>query len=268
MATNPYLALDLADKAKTVSQGVAGDTLVIEVQTYLRIMGFPIGNFGPNHNGIDGKLGEATQAALQAFLTLNGFPEADSPEIQTVSEIEQAAVNGSAFRSIAEHAFKQGIQLSISNHSTLAQFVNAIYYYAANDELTSKVPAAVTVAQAILESNYGKSVPVDINTGIYSYNLFGIKGSGTAGSVVSWTHEQTSSGVLQPVRARFRAYRNYYESIEDHSRFFYDNIKRYGAAFQTKTPADFAKSIAKAGYATDSRYAQKLINLMNLWGVS
>lgn len=268
MAVNPCPTLDLADKTKAVSHGVTGDALVIETQSYLRIMDFPIGNYGPNHNGVDGKLGEATREAMKAFLVFNGFPPVETPDIQTVSEIDQAAMNGSTFRSMAEYAFKQDVQLNITNHSTLAQFVNAVNYYAVNDELTSKVPAAVTVAQAILESNYGKNVPMDIDSGKTSYNLFGIKGSGTAGSVVSWTHEQTSSGVLQPVRARFRAYRNYYESIQDHSQFFYQNIKRYGAAFQTKTPADFAKAIAKAGYATDSRYAQKLISLMNLWGIS
>lgn len=140
-------------------------------------------------------------------------------------------------------------------------------YNAVVDQITSRVPAAVTTAQAALETGYGKFVAVDIKTGMYSFNLFGIKGSGPNGSILSRTREENHQGIWEPVQARFRAYHNFEESIEDHSKFFYDNINRYGPAFQTKTPAEFARAITRAGYATDSRYANKLICLMRYWGV-
>lgn len=49
--------------------------------------------------------------------------------------------------------------------------------------------AAITTAQAILETSYGKSVPVDIYNGSYSNNLFGIKAHGNQNFVSAYTHE-------------------------------------------------------------------------------
>lgn len=270
MFIQPNVSFDIESKLKSLSQGVTGDQMVIEAQSYLRVMGFPIGNFGTNHNGVDGKLGEATRAAWDIFQMLAGSEQPVKDIENTVlTQLEQATINGSSFRSLAGAASAKGIEIPISIKSTHAEFVNEIYYYAVIDEVSSKVPAAATVAQAINESGYGKFIATDINSGQFSYNLFGIKGKGPAGSVTAWTHEENpKTKVLEPVRARFRAYHNFLESIKDHSQFFYDNIHRYGAAFRTNTPAGFVKAIAKAGYATDSRYTQKIIGLMTTWGLT
>ena len=61
---------------------------------------------------------------------------------------------------------------------TKREFVYAVFEEAKLEELRSGVPAAVTTAQAILESGYGKKIPTDIDNGTYSYNLFGIKAHG------------------------------------------------------------------------------------------
>jgi flagellum-specific peptidoglycan hydrolase FlgJ len=265
-----YASNDIESKINDVSQGVTGDQLVIEAQSYLHIMGFPIGDFGVNHNGVDGKFGETTKSCLKSFQYLAGYEVAvETIDATILTQLEQVAKANSTIRSLAVNAYAKGIQLSISQESTSAEFVNAIYYYAIIDEITSKVPAAVTTPQAILETGYGKYVPSDISSKLFSYNLFGIKGNGPAGSVVCWTQEENpKTKAWEPVRARFRAYHNFLESIKDHSQFFYDNIRRYGPAFQAKNAADFAKAIAKAGYATDSKYAAKIITLMNYWGLN
>jgi Muramidase (flagellum-specific) len=261
---------DIEKRLEQLSQGVSGDPLVIETQSYLRIMNFPIGNFGPGHNGVDGYFGDATQAGVQTFQTLIGDEQVtETITADLLTQLEQNATALSTIHTLSLKAYDQGIQLPISQGSTTAQFVNAIYYYAIIDEANSKVPAAVTTAQAILETSYGKFVPSDLNTNSYSYNLFGIKGKGPAGSVISWTREENAkTKVWEPVRAYFRAYHNYQESMKDHSQFFYDHIHRYGSAFQTNNAADFVKAITKAGYATDSQYAKKIIYLMNYWGLT
>lgn len=266
----PNAFLDVESKMKAVSMGVSGDRMAIEIQSYLRIMGFPIGNFGPNRNGVDGKFGEATQAAWKAFQILAGKEQPKRNMDSTITgEMEQAVVAGSTIRSLAGTAFEKGVQMPIDQGSTRAEFVNAVYYSAIVDEQESKVPAAVITTQAILETGYGKFIAVDMNSGQFSYNLFGIKGTGLAGSVVAWTREENpETKIWEPVQTRFRAYHNFLESIKAHSQFFYDNIGRYGGAFRTRTAADFAKAIAKAGYATDSNYAGKLIYLMNYWGLA
>jgi len=258
---------EIEDKIKQMSAGVTGDPLVIETQVYLRLLGFPIGSFGPNQNGVDAKFGDATREALGVFEKMHQIEVTGEITHSTLALLEKQVYNGVSYRQLAKEAWDRGVRLDIGKAVSKAAFVNVIYYYAVIDEFESKVPAAVTTVQAILESGYGQSVPVDINTKQYSYNLFGIKGTGPAGSVSSWTREETSSGIWEPQLARFKAFHSYEESIKGHSQFFYDNLKRYGAAFQTNNPKDFAREIAKAGYATDSKYADKLIYLMTYWGL-
>lgn len=75
----------------------------------------------------------------------------------------------------------------------------AMYHLAVADEARTGVPAAVTTAQAALESDYGRGVPIDLVDGRYSYNLFGIKGEGPAGSVSVWTHEEINGKMVKVV---------------------------------------------------------------------
>lgn len=267
MVLNPS-PFDFENRVKAISQGASGDQFVIEAQSYLKIMGFPLGNFGPNHNGIDGQFGETARAAMQTFQILSEQELTSTLNVGILIEMEKSATNGSTFRSLAKYAYQQGIQLPISSQSNPGQFVNTVYYYSVLDEMNTKVPAAVTTAQAILETGFGKKVTTDINSNRYSYNLFGIKGTGPTGSVISWDQEQDpKTGIWQPVRASFRSYNNFGESIKDHSQFFHEN-SRYQAAFQTNTPAAFARTIAKAGYATDPNYAEKLLYIISYWGLT
>ena len=76
--------------------------------------------------------------------------------------------------------------------------------------------AAIQTAQAILETGWGQSVPVDKYNGKVSYNLFGYKGSASAGSVISNTWE-VYNGVSFRVDAEFRAYNNLNESWADYN---------------------------------------------------
>ena len=78
--------------------------------------------------------------------------------------------------------------------------------------------ASLQTAQAILETGWGQSVPVDKYTGKSSNNLFGIKGKGTAGSVISNTWEEYN-GTKFRIDAEFRAYNNINESWANHKEF-------------------------------------------------
>jgi len=121
------------------------------------------------------------------------------------------------------------------------------------------------VAQAILESGYGGKVPTDINTGAYSYNLFGIKGKGPAGSVLIPTTEYIARkkvGIL----ANFRAYNSFTESISGRTDFFIEN-RRYKPLFKSNDPVKWAVGLQKVTYATSETYAETLIKLMNQWNL-
>lgn len=130
---------------------------------------------------------------------------------------------------------------------------------ARESERNTGVPASVTLAQAILESDWGKSTIGGAN------NFFGIKassGPGPAGVVFASTKEFVNNAWVT-VQAPFRAYNNMAESFTDHGRFFIEN-KRYSKALESReNPKAFAREIHKAGYATDPTYSDKLIKLMD-----
>jgi hypothetical protein len=127
--------------------------------------------------------------------------------------------------------------------------------------------AALQTAQAILETGWGQSVPVDKYTGKFSHNLFGIKGTGPNGSVVSNTWE-VYNGVSFRIDANFRAYNDIDEAWADHKQFLLAQ-PRY-ATFRTVMHdyAEGAWALKRSGYATDPLYAIKLLDLINrydLW---
>jgi flagellum-specific peptidoglycan hydrolase FlgJ len=144
--------------------------------------------------------------------------------------------------------------------STHDKFIAAVAEVAQESQLDSGVPASVTIAQAILESDWGQSL-----LATKGQNYFGIKaskGPGPAGEISMSTWE-VISGANVTVSDAFKAYHNLYESVMDHGRFLADNA-RYAAAFKvTNDPKEFARRIQAAGYATDPSYATKLINLMD-----
>jgi len=126
--------------------------------------------------------------------------------------------------------------------------------------------AALQTAQAILESGWGQSVPVDKYSNKFSYNLFGIKGTGTDGSVISNTWE-VYNGVVYRIDDYFRAYNNANESWKDHKRILLE-LSRY-QIFRDVMYNDTlgAWSIRRAGYATDPKYPIKLMNIIERYNL-
>jgi hypothetical protein len=129
------------------------------------------------------------------------------------------------------------------------------------------IAASLQVAQALLETGWGQSVPVDKYTGQFSYNLFGIKGTGTAGKVVHNTWE-VYGGRNYYVDAEFRAYNNVQESWMDHKAILLE--RPWYAPFRAvmTNPVLGAHGLRKSGYATDPNYPSKLIRIIEdnkLW---
>ncbi len=129
-------------------------------------------------------------------------------------------------------------------------------------------PASVTIAQIIQESGFGSYGPGGDEKEGLSYlafqycNLFGIKGTGTAGSVDMKTLEMTGDGSLYLTSAAFRAYHTYTEAIEDRGRLIQDY---YSDLIQDVTDANtFAVRIGSR-WATDTGYGKSLIRLMETY---
>nr|WP_315846739.1 flagellar assembly peptidoglycan hydrolase FlgJ [uncultured Achromobacter sp.] len=125
----------------------------------------------------------------------------------------------------------------------------------------SGVPARLIMGQAALESGWGQR-EIKHADGSTSYNLFGIKaGASWKGKVVNVLTTEYEDGVAKKVTQPFRAYASYEESFADYARLI-GNSPRYEAVTQARNEIDAARKIQDAGYATDPRYAQKLIGIM------
>lgn len=131
---------------------------------------------------------------------------------------------------------------------------------------TTGMSASLQTAQAILETGWGQYVPRDKYSGKNSYNLFGIKGSGPNGYVISNTWE-VYNGIRYRVDDKFRAYNNVEEGWNDHKNFLL-NSDRYKPVIETMYDGYLsAWSIKTAGYATDPEYPQKLMRIMDLYNL-
>ena len=116
-----------------------------------------------------------------------------------------------------------------------------------------KIPASITLAQGIFESGAGQS-----ELARKGNNHFGIKCNGWEGRKVY--HDDDARNEC------FRAYNSVYESYEDHSRFLV-NGQRYRSLFNLKITdyKGWARGLKAAGYATNPAYADKLIELIQLY---
>jgi len=122
------------------------------------------------------------------------------------------------------------------------------------------IPAAVTIAQAIDESGWGQSA-----LAIRDHNLFGIKGTGPAGSDMLPTQEY-QNGQYVSVTAAFRVYHNVAESIADHGELLATSPYYQRAMADRSSPDAFANDLTGV-YATDPRYGANLIAIMRLYNL-
>lgn len=138
------------------------------------------------------------------------------------------------------------------------QFIQSIASDAQDLQKEEKILTSVTLAQAILESNWGKS---GLSTS--GNNLFGIKGS-YEGQSVSMGTQEFSNGEAYRTQADFRKYPDKKASLEDHAQLFVNGVSGngglYSAVIGETNYNKAAYAIQDAGYATDPAYADKLIS--------
>jgi flagellum-specific peptidoglycan hydrolase FlgJ len=143
-------------------------------------------------------------------------------------------------------------------------FIYSLVPGARESQLVTGVPASVTLAQGILESNWGRS-----GLSTRGHNYFGIKAltkEGPAGVIWMETWE-VENGRNVTRNEPFRQYNNAAESLIDHGYFFVENGRYANAMAAAKDPREFARRINQAGYATDPQYAPKLISLMDAYNL-
>lgn len=144
------------------------------------------------------------------------------------------------------------------------QFIERVGALAAADMRASGVLASLTIAQAILESGWGTS-----ELATKANALFGIKADGRwPGRVYSKeTKECYDGATYTTVTALFRAYGSWEESVNDHSDFLVGS-RRYAAVIGETNYRKAAEAIKAAGYATAPDYAEKLVRLIETYGLT
>lgn len=133
------------------------------------------------------------------------------------------------------------------------QYINQYKDLAIHEMLRYGIPASITLAQGLFESSAGRS-----ELSVKGNNHFGIKCHGWEGR--GTYHDDDEKGEC------FRAYDNVLQSYEDHSRFLKDN-SRYASLFRLSRTdyQGWAYGLKACGYATNPKYAQKLIEIIQLY---
>ncbi|MCX7166889.1 MAG: flagellar assembly peptidoglycan hydrolase FlgJ [Rhodocyclales bacterium] len=165
------------------------------------------------------------------------------------------AVRGSLLSSpvVGTVSMEEGVNPS----APVREFVARLWPAAVEAGRATGIPAHFMVAQAALETGWGKSEPRRAD-GSTSFNVFGIKaGAQWRGPAVDATTTEVVAGVSQVRVERFRAYGSYEEAFHDYAKLLTGN-PRYAAVLGAQEPARFARGVQAAGFATDPLYAAKL----------
>ena len=140
-------------------------------------------------------------------------------------------------------------------NSAYEDYINRYKDIAIEQMMKHHIPASITLAQGLLESGAGKSLLT-----VSSNNHFGIKCHN------EWTGRRfyKDDDIKDDC---FRVYDNARESFEDHSKFLLR--PRYQSLFSLKTTdyKGWARGLKACGYATNPQYADKLIGLIELYGL-
>lgn len=144
----------------------------------------------------------------------------------------------------------------LSANDKVERYLEKYKHIAISEMDRTGIPASIKLAQALLESGWGESDLAKV-----AKNHFGIKcSSGWDGKSYYKKDDDHYDGKL--VQSCFRAYEFPEQSFIDHSDFL--STKRYAFLFDYHSSdyTSWAKGLQKAGYATDPKYPQKLINII------
>ena len=134
------------------------------------------------------------------------------------------------------------------------QFIERVSIVAKEGYVKYNILPSLTIAQAILESDWG-------NKHIEN-NIFGIKaGTSWKGKVAIRKTKEWDGKKYITKEARFRAYGSFEESIRDYLKLIGES-KRYEKVKGAKDYKEASRLIYQAGYATDPKYSQKLIDII------
>lgn len=195
-----------------------------------------------------------------------GDTAAAAKPVQPVSEYQDGAVTISSYPHDTSKLNQDITPITAKGESTgpitsAEQFVRQLQPYAEQAAKELGVEPKAILAQAALESGWGKSL-IKTRAGESSFNVFNIKAD------KSWQGQQAKvstlefdHGVAQKVNAGFRTYGSFKESFKDYVDFIKSNPRYQQALKQAGNTQRYMHELQQAGYATDPRYAEKVMSI-------
>lgn len=183
-----------------------------------------------------------------------------TPEVPNLRPMNPGVVPKD-FRSIKEQIAEAQPQMSAKgfNPQDNRSYIDKLIAFANQAFPDNPNMAAIAVTQALHEGGGHSGVPVSSLAKVHN-NLFGIKGSGTAGSYNAKTKEFIN-GKMIDTKDGFSSNKTLLDSFNQYKNLM--NKPLYNKVKNAKNPAEAFKALQKAGYATDPQYASKLGKVYN-----
>jgi N-acetylmuramoyl-L-alanine amidase len=166
------------------------------------------------------------------------------------------------YRRYVQYQNETKVEMVQQEHNS---FVKKVAPYAVELGEEYGVLPSITIAQAILESDWGTSTLASQYN-----NYFGIKGEDPDNTKVLQTKEYTN-GQWTTINGRFRVYSDFRESMKDHTKLLVNgtswNPQQYRQVLQSKNYIDAAVALQTDGYATDPGYTSKIIRIIQKYNL-
>lgn len=144
-------------------------------------------------------------------------------------------------------------------------FIDEIAPHAKVIQERHNILPSIILGQAILESDWGQS-----QLAATYGNLFGIKAYGDGDKVNLGTSEFVNGKWIE-IKADFRVYPNWQASMDDHALLFVNGVdwnpNLYHGVIEATTYQEAAQALQEAGYATDPDYRQKIVGVIETYGL-
>jgi len=245
---------DLFDQQLSVSLAQGGKGLGI-AQMLIRQLG---GTATPTPDGTGASIGTIGGTGAPAAAS----PAAATDDPDGIGDPTQLPATADQFQRRLANVVEAGREIGRSAMKWLPQdaqeFVRALAPYAQAAAQKLGLSVRTVLAQAALETQWGKHMPRNAD-GSTSFNLFGIKAGGSwDGRKVSVPTLEYEGGVAVRRHAQFRAYDSPAQSFKDYANLIASNPRYAAARGHGDDVRGFASALVRGGYATDPSYAEKI----------
>ncbi len=211
----------------------------------------------PN-NAVSSTRQQALFVQAAAELPANAVADSDAAFSEAVYQLFQSNTGAVAKPTVSAQPSD-----TPSLDGTPENFVKALLPAAERIAKKLGIDSRVLLSQAALETGWGQKV-LQRSGGASSFNFFNIKaGADWQGPTLTVPTLEYQNGVAVREVASFRAYRSAEESFSDYADLIANNPRYQQALQHGENSAAYVKAIAAAGYATDPRYADKVLAVFN-----